>query len=82
MPRAWSYHRRVNSSAIKDIASQTEKYTALHSRQPEGRHIIPDPEIEVMHTTPHTVIDSSKIFLRRELHRKRGVLFQKIVVSR
>ena len=66
---------------IKDIASQAEIEAALHSRQSAGRHIIPVPEIEVKRATPHIVIDSIKIFLRRGLRRKRGVSFEKTVVS-
>ncbi len=66
---------------IKDIASQAEIEAALHSRESEGRHIIPVPEIEVKRATPHIVIDSIKIFLRRGLRRKRGVVFEKTVVS-
>ena len=63
------------------IASQAEIEAALHSRQSEGRHIIPVPEIEVKRATPHIVIDSIRVFLRRGLRRKRGVVFEKTVVS-
>ena len=66
---------------IKDIASQAEIEAALHSRQTKGRHIIPVPEIEVKRATPHIVIDSIRVFLRRGLRRKRGLLFEKTVVS-
>ena len=66
---------------INDIATQAEIEAALHSRQAQGRHIIPVPEIEVKRATPQIVIDSIKIFLRKSLRQRRGTVFEKTVVS-
>ena len=66
---------------IEEVATREEIEAALQSRRMLGRHIIPVPPIEVKRDYPNIVIDSIKIFLRRNILRQRGRVFEKTVVS-
>ena len=66
---------------IEDVATEEEIDAALRSRRTQGRHIIPVPPIEVKRDYANIVIDSITIFLRNNLLRRRGRMFEKTVVS-
>jgi uncharacterized alkaline shock family protein YloU len=66
---------------IEDIATAEEISTAMHSRQTQGKHVIPVPAIEVRRNYPRLMADSVKIFLRRRfgiINKQR--VFEKTVV--
>jgi hypothetical protein len=50
---------------IEDIASEEEIMEARDSRQFKGKHVIPVPVIEVKQDPAHRILDSIKIFLKR-----------------
>ena len=66
---------------IEDVATEEEIDAALRSRRTQGRHIIPVPLIEVKRDYANIVIDSITIFLRNNILRRRGRMFEKTVVS-
>ncbi|MFP4363746.1 MAG: hypothetical protein ACLFR1_07730 [Spirochaetia bacterium] len=66
---------------IEEVASKEEIETAMHSRQIEGKHVIPVPAIEVKRDYPHIFYDSVKIFLKKNLNLlKKASVFEKTVV--
>jgi len=65
---------------IEEIATQDEIEAALHSRNDEGKHIIPVPLIEVKREHATLVADAIKFFLNNSLWKRRGVVFEKTVV--
>ncbi len=66
---------------IEDIATTEEINKAIHSRNTEGKHVIPVPAIEIKRNYPHIFYDSIKVFLHRRFSlRKRSKVFEKAVV--
>ena len=66
---------------IEDVASREEIARAVHSRNSEGKHIIPVPALEVKRSYPHIFLDSMKIFFKRRFQPlKSGNIIEKTVV--
>lgn len=66
---------------IEDIATTEEINKAIHSRNTEGKHVIPVPAIEIKRNYPHIFYDSIKVFLRRKFGlRKQSKIFEKAIV--
>jgi uncharacterized alkaline shock family protein YloU len=66
---------------IEDVATRNEIAAAIHSRNTEGKHIIPVPSLEIRRSYPHIFLDSMKIFFKRRFHPiKAGNIIDQAVV--
>lgn len=66
---------------IEDIATEEEIKQAVHSRNTEGKHVIPVPAIEIKRNYPHIFYDTIKVFLKKRLNiKKNASVFEKSVV--
>ncbi|MCK4541015.1 MAG: AAA family ATPase [Spirochaetales bacterium] len=66
---------------IEEIASTDEIETAIRTRRLEGKHVIPVPTIEISRKHPHIVIDSIRVFLKRNIPwPKKHKIYEKAVV--
>ena len=65
---------------IEDVASTEEIERAIHSRNTEGKHVIPVPAVEINRDYPHIFYDSVRVFLKRRFGLKKNKVFEKTVV--
>lgn len=66
---------------IEDIASREDIELATHSRNKEGKHIIPVPAVEVSRNHGSIFYDSIRVFLKRSfLGKPNNQVFEKTVV--
>ncbi|TFG64125.1 MAG: hypothetical protein E4H36_03840 [Spirochaetales bacterium] len=66
---------------IEEIATEDEIKQAVHSRNTEGKHVIPVPAIEIKRNYPHIFYDTIKVFLKKRMSlKKNSAGFEKSVV--
>ena len=51
---------------IEDIATQDEINKAIHSRNIEGKHIIPVPSVVIQRDYSHIIYDTVKVFMKKK----------------
>lgn len=65
---------------IEDISTQEDIELATHSRNAEGKHIIPVPAVEISRDHGNIFHDTISVFLKKRFGRSRSKVFEKTVV--
>ncbi len=66
---------------IEDIATQDEINKAIHSRNIEGKHIIPVPAVVIQRDYSHIIYDTIKVFMKKRFLDNTPKVFEKTVVQ-
>jgi uncharacterized alkaline shock family protein YloU/adenylate kinase family enzyme len=66
---------------IEDIATEDEISKAIHSRNIEGKHIIPVPAVVIQRDYSHIIYDSIKVFMKKKFLGIQPKVFEKTVVQ-
>ena len=66
---------------IEDIATQEEISKATHSRNVEGKHIIPVPSVVIQRQYSNIFSDSIKVFMKKKFFNSNPKAFEKTVVQ-
>lgn len=66
---------------IEEVASEDEINMAIHSRNIEGKHIIPVPAVVIQRDYSHIIYDSIKVFMKKKFLGISPKVFEKTVVQ-
>ena len=66
---------------IEDIATKEEISKAIHSRNTEGKHIIPVPSVVIQKNYPSIFSNSIKVFMKKKFFKSNTKGFEKAVVQ-
>ena len=66
---------------IEDVATEDEINKAMHSRNTEGKHIIPVPAVVVQRDYSHIFYDKVKVFMKSKFLGYKPKVFEKAVVQ-
>ncbi len=66
---------------IEDIATKEEISKAIHSRNVEGKHIIPVPSVVIQRDYSHIFSDSIRVFMKKNFFQPNPKAFDKTVVQ-